>query len=180
METSYLYDTAHRLTEVRYPKQYGMTGNPRKVVNVTYDQTSRLKELKVDNVNQMDSISYNDFGQAKSMRIGGATPNPITETYSFDSKTGLMTNQKLKRGANILMDLTYNYNRGLSKGTLNGTTGQLTHIIDNRDRNRDRVYEHDSLGRLIKAKGALAAGVTANWTQNYIYDKQGQKENIFK
>ncbi len=183
MKTSYLYDTVNRLTEVRYPKAYGMSGNPRKVVDIAYDQTSRLKELKVDNSIQMNQISYNDFGQATAIKIGAGGSNPIDETYSFDSETGLMTNQKVKRGTNTLMDLTYNYNRGLSKGTLNGKTGQLTHIIDNKDRNKDRVYEHDSLGRLIKAKGGLATGVTgvtANWTQSYTYDRYGNKETTSK
>ena len=58
LDTSYLYDTANRLTEARYPAQYGMAGNPRKTVKTTYDQTSRLKDLKVNNATQMDQISY--------------------------------------------------------------------------------------------------------------------------
>ncbi|MGI8542987.1 MAG: hypothetical protein ACR2MD_05845, partial [Aridibacter sp.] len=178
MYTNYLYDTANRLTEVRYPGQFGVMGNLRKVVNVAYDQTSRLKELKVDSAIQMNNIAYNDFGQATSIAIGASTANPITETYSFDGQTGLMTNQKVKRGATSLMDLSYEYNRGLSKGTLNGTTGQLTHIIDNLDRNKDRVYEFDTLGRLNKAKGGAATGAsaTANWTQDYGYDRYGNKQ----
>lgn len=75
--------------------------------------------------------------------------------------------------------MRYNYNRGSSKGTLAGTTGQLTHIEDWKDRNRDRVYEFDTLGRLIKAKGGAATGVggvTANWTQNYTFDRYGNKQ----
>ena len=183
METSYLYDTANRLTEVRYPAQYGMSGNPRKEVNVTYDQTSRLKDLKVNNVAQMDQISYNDFGQATSIRIGGGAANPLTEQYSFDANTGLMTNQKVKRGSTSLMDLSYYYARDLSKGSLNGKTGNLTKIINNLDRNKDRKYEYDTLGRLIKAKGGVAAGasgVTANWDQTYTYDRYGNKKTTAK
>ncbi len=100
MVTSYLYDTANRLTEVRYPAAYGMAGNPRKTVNVTYDQTSRLNTLTVGGVAQMDQIAYNDYGQATSIRIGGGGANPLTEQYTFDANTGLMTNQKVLRGAN--------------------------------------------------------------------------------
>ncbi|NNE67398.1 MAG: peptidoglycan DD-metalloendopeptidase family protein [Pyrinomonadaceae bacterium] len=177
LETSYLYDTANRLTEVRYPAQYGMSGNTRKEVNVTYDQTSRLKDLKVDNVAQMDQISYNDFGQATSIRIGGGASNPMTEQYTFDANTGLMTNQKVKKGATTKMDLSYYYARDLSKGSLNGTTGNLTKVVNNLDRNKDRKYEFDTLGRLIKAKGGVAAGGSgvANWTQTYTYDRYGNK-----
>ena len=177
METSYLYDTANRLKEVRYPAQYGLSGNPRKTVKVAYDTTSRLKDLKVNNVAQMDQIAYNHFGQATSRRIGGGSANPLTEQYTFDADTGLMTNQKVKRGSTSLMDMSYNYDRLLSKGSVNGTTGNLTHIIDNLDRNKDRKYEYDTLGRLIKAKGGTAAGGsgTANWTQDYTYDRYGNK-----
>ena len=182
MDTSYLYDTANRLTEVRYPAQYGMSGNPRKTVNVTYDQTSRLKDLKVSGVTQMDQIAYNDFGQATSIRIGGGAANPLTEQYSFDANTGLMTNQKVKRGSTSLMDLTYSYARDLSKGSLNGTTGNLTKIVNNLDRNKDRKYEYDTLGRLIKAKGGVAAGGSgvANWNQTYTYDRYGNKKTTVK
>lgn len=129
METSYLYDTANRLTEVQYPNQWGQTGNPRKTVKISYDQTSRLKDLKVDSAIQMDQIVYNDFGQATSIKIGASTPNPLTEEYTFDSNNGLMTNQKVKRGSTNLMDLTYSYARGSSKGSINGTTGNLTKIV---------------------------------------------------
>ena len=184
MVSQYVYDTANRLTSVVYPKQYGMAGDPRKTVNIAYDQTSRLKDLKVGTASQMDQISYNDFGQATSIRIGGATANPLTETYEFDSNNGLMTRQKVKRGTTSLMDLSYNYNRIYSsKGTLSGKTGNLTHMVNNLDRNEDRIFEYDALGRLIKARGGAATGapsVTANWTQDYAYDRYGNKTTTTK
>ena len=80
-----------------------------------------------------------------------------------------------------MLDLGYNYNRGNSKGSLNGTTGQLTNIVNNLDRNKDRVYEFDTLGRLTTAKGGIAAGatgVTANWTQNYAFDRYGNRTSV--
>ncbi len=39
-QTSYLYDTLSRVTEARYPAQYGLAGNPRKVVQYTYCYTT--------------------------------------------------------------------------------------------------------------------------------------------
>src|SRR5690606_33118992 len=82
-----------------------------------------------------------------------------------------------------IMNLGYGYSRLNSKGTLNGKTGQITQVVNGSDRNKDRVYEHDALGRLTKAKGGLAAGatgVTANWTQEYSYDRYGNKTGTSK
>ena len=43
-------------------------------------------------------------------------------------------------------------------------------------------YEYDTLGRLIKAKGGVAAGGSgvANWTQTYTYDRYGNKKTTAK
>jgi hypothetical protein len=180
--TSYLYDTLSRLTEIRYPVSYGMAGSPRKIVTPTYDETSRLKELKVDNQIQMSEIVYNPLSQVTQLKTGAATGNADTEQYSYDGQTGLLTNQKVFKSSNMsnpILNLTYNYNRGNSKGNLNGKTGQLTNIVNNLDRNKDRVYEFDTLGRLTVARGGLAAGgtaATANWTQNYAFDRYGNKQ----
>ena len=116
MDTTYSYDTANRMTSVTYPKQYGMSGNPRKTVNITYDTTSRLKDLKIGTVAQMDQISYDHFGQATSLRIGGGTANPLTEEYTFDANNGLLRGQKVKRGSTTLMDLYYGHGRTHSTG----------------------------------------------------------------
>lgn len=54
-------------------------------------------------------------------------------------------------------------------------------MTNNLDHNKDRVYEFDALGRLMKAKGGLATGitgVTADWTQNYSYDRYGNKTGV--
>ena len=181
--TSYLYDTVNRLTEVRYPNQWGVAGAPRKVIAPGYDETSRLKELKVDNQIQMSEIVYNPMSQVNSLKTGAATANPDVETYSYDQQTTLLTNQKVikQNSSQTLMDLSYEYNRGASNGNLSGKTGQLTHIVNNLDRSKDRVFEFDTLGRLRTAKGGGATGVqgvTANWTQNYQYDRFGNRQTV--
>ncbi|MGI8467429.1 MAG: RHS repeat-associated core domain-containing protein [Pyrinomonadaceae bacterium] len=183
MQMSYLYDTVNRLTEVRYPAAYGMAGNPRKVVNPGYDETSRLKQLTVDGQIQMNQIVYNPMSQVTSLTTGAATNNADVETYSYDAQTALLTNQKVikQNSSQTLLDLSYEYNRGLSNGNLNGKTGQLTHIVNNLDRNKDRVFEFDTLGRLRTAKGGGAtgvSGVTANWTQGYSFDRYGNRTNV--
>lgn len=64
-----------------------------------------------------------------------------------------MTNQKVLRGATSLMDLTYSYARGDSKGSIDGTIGNLMKMVDNLNRNKNGVYEYDSLEGLAAAKG---------------------------
>jgi RHS repeat-associated protein len=182
MTMSYLYDTANRLTEVRYPAQYGMAGSPRKTVNPSYDNASRLTQLNVNGQIQMNEIVYNPLSQVTSLKTGAYTGNADIEQYSYDAQTGLLTNQKVikQNTSQTLLDLSYNYNRGNSKGSLNGKTGQLTNIVNNLDRNKDRVYEFDTLGRLITAKGGVAAGGSgvANWTQNYSFDRYGNRQTV--
>lgn len=178
--TSYLYDTVNRLTEVRYPAQYGVSGNLRRMVTPGYDESSRLKELKVNNQIQMSDIVYNPMSQVTQLKTGAATGNADIETYSYDNQTGLLTNQtvyKVNNPSQPLLNLSYEYNRGQSNGTLNGKTGQLTRIVNNLDYNKNRVFEFDTLGRLKTAKGGIPNGA-ANWTQSYGYDRYGNRETV--
>jgi len=57
----------------------------------------------------------------------------------------------------------------------------LTHITNNLDRNRDHGFEFDAIGRLKKATGGGASGApfdVATWTQNYSYDRYGNKTGV--
>jgi YD repeat-containing protein len=163
----YIYDTLDRVTDVRYPAQYGMTGSPRKLVHYDYDVASRLTTLKVDGAIYASQIAYNPSSQMTSLKVGAATANQITESYSYQAQTGLMTNQKVERGTTTLtplLDFSYDY---LRVGTTAGRAGQLTRITNNLDSGRSRAYEYDALGRLKKATG----GVPTLWTQSYVYDR---------
>ena len=184
MVTSYSYDTASRLTGILYPKQYGMTGDPQRLVEPTYDYASRLSELDGADV-LLNDISYNAMGQLTQLTASEGTKD-IVENYGYDAETGLLTSQYVVTSGQFfteILQLDYGYDRGNSKGTLNGKTGQLTSVSNLLDHNKDRVYEHDALGRLTKAKGGLAAGatsVTADWTQEYSYDRYGNKTGTTK
>lgn len=133
MTTSYLYDTLSRVTEVRYPAQYGMAGNPRRIVEHSYDTASRLSSLKVNGAEQAGEIDYNAADQTKSIKIGAAGINQVTENYTFDAQTGLLTNQKAQKSGSTLLDLSYEYDRKNSIGTLSGKTGHLSKIVNNFD-----------------------------------------------
>ena len=62
----------------------------------------------------------------------GAGNNQLTEEYSYDPLTGLMTNQKVKTaGGSPLLELSYGYQRRDGNGNLiAGKTGHLTEIVN--------------------------------------------------
>jgi YD repeat-containing protein len=162
MTTSYSYDDANRLTQVTYPARYGVTGSPRKAVAPSYDQASRLTQMNVDGTTRLSNVSYNAASQLTALSLGYTTSTGVAfynETYGYDAQTGLLTGQTVVKGYRApflsyttLMDLSYDYGRGSSNGTLSGKTGQLTSISDNLDHNKDRLYEFDALARLKGAK----------------------------
>jgi RHS repeat-associated protein len=184
MMTSYDYDTASRLTEVLYPKQYGMTDEPQKEITPTYDQASRLTALQVGTLAHMSGVEYNARGQVTQLTVTDGADS-IIESYGYDAETGLLTSQYAYQTDVFreILSLGYGYSRGGGAGSLGGKTGQLTQVVNLLDRNKDRNYEHDALGRLTSAKGGLSAGatgVTANWTQSYSYDRYGNKTGTAK
>jgi RHS repeat-associated protein len=101
----------------------------------------------------------------------------VTEDYTFDPQTGLLTNQKATKNGSLFINLSYNYARNNSVGTLNGKTGHLTKITDNLNTQKNREYEFDVLGRLTKAKGGPTGTL---WTQTYTYDRWGNRLTVAK
>ena len=79
----------------------------------------------------------------------------------------------MQRGAQTLLDLSYEYNRLNSVGNASGKTGHLSKITNNIDNNKNREYEYDALGRLTKAKGG-----NGMWTQTYAYDRYGNRTSV--
>src|SRR5499427_7540677 len=100
----------------------------------------------------------------------------MTETYEYDPKTGLLTKQKVKRGTTeTLLDLKYNYTLNNDPNNNGPKTGQLTSLTDLKNQARNRAYEYDKLGRLLKAKGGADAISGPAWEQIYNYDRYGNK-----
>ena len=177
MEVDYLYDSLDRIKEVHYPEQYGPLGGARKIVAHAYDTASRLTGMTYGGSQQAGNIVYNAADQTTQIKIGTAGTYQVTEDYTFDPQTGLLTNQKATKNGSLFIDLSYNYARSNSVGTLTGKTGHLTKITDNLNTQKNREYEFDVLGRLTKAKG----GPTGNlWDQTYTYDRWGNRLNVAK
>jgi RHS repeat-associated protein len=101
----------------------------------------------------------------------------VTEDYTFDPQTGLLTNQKATKNGSLFINLSYNYARNNSVGTLNGKTGHLTKITDNLNTQKNREYEFDAVGRLTLAKGGPTGTL---WTQTYTYDRWGNRLTVAK
>ncbi len=187
MQMTYGYDSLSRVKDVYYPAAYGLagcsplTGCLRKHVQNTFDVASRLSTLTVDGQQQAGDILFNAASQATSINIGTAGTNQVNENYTFDPQTGLLTNQKVQRGGQTLLDLSYDYQRGSSVGnTTGGKSGQLTKISDNLNHNRDRNYQYDGLGRLTKAIGGPVRPRLGSpgWNQQYVYDRYGNRQSV--
>jgi len=173
--TSYLWDTLSRLKEETYSKQYG-AGDIRKKIEPTYDVASRLDSLKFGGATFASNPIYNAASQTTSLNVG----SQVKELYNYDPKTGLLTSQSVIRGADRLLDLQYNYTL-LNDANNNGMkTGQLTSVTDLRNQERNRAYGYDKIGRLKNVKGGVNAFLQPTWSQNYTYDRYGNRISVTK
>lgn len=171
MVTDYIYDSLGRITDVRYPAQYGVAGSPRKLVHHDYDVAGHITSLKVDGTNYASQAVYNADSQLTSMSVGAS--GQLAESYSYNPQTGLMENQTVTRGGATLLNLSYDYT-----GANGQRTGQLTRVINNLDasHNHDRSYTYDALGRLTQARGGPSSAPL--WTQSYAYDRYGNRTGV--
>ncbi len=175
----YAYDGASRLTDLTYPKEYGMgtPGNePRKVVHLGYDAASRANLLQVSGINYASGIVYNASNQATSLMVGSGGPaGQLRETYAYSQTTGLLESQQVTRSGVItpLLDLAYNYN-----GPNGAKTGELTRITNRRSTGPEvSNYEYDALGRLKRMiRGNNPA--LPDWAQAYSYDNYGNRTGV--
>jgi RHS repeat-associated protein len=205
MRTSYTYDALGRIGQITYPEQYhDDVSNPaRKVVAPSYDTASRVTGLKVNAVDYASQIIYNPASQLTSILIGSGA-NQLTETYSFDDRSELLTRQSVKRGSTTLMDYSYGYKHFycdtpgaacFTTAAAQSYTGQLTLVVNNgpTDVGKRQTFEYDELGRLNKAhQYKWIQHVTetnpneisfeweqrTDWKQIYSYDRYGNRTTV--
>jgi len=178
----YKWDSLNRLEDLTYPTEYFQVPATSKVAHYDYDLASRLSGVTFDGSSYASAIVYNAASQTLSLNVGGAT-NQLSESYTYDAPTGLLTNQKVQRAGvtNALLDLSYDY---LRVNTTSGRTGQLTKITDNlynqthpsTPNQKNRSFEYDAVGRLKMVKGGPTGAQI--WTQTYSYDRYGNRTSV--
>jgi YD repeat-containing protein len=168
--TDYIYDALDRVSDVRYAAEYGNGAQPRKLVHHDYDVASRFTGVSVDGQAHASNFVYNAASQPEQLKVGVSGANQITENYGYHAQTGLLQSQTAVRGGTTLLNLDYDY-----AGANGKRTGQLTKISNNLNHDKDRGYQYDGLGRLIRATG----GQNVNWAQRYEYDRFGNRNNVY-
>ena len=168
--TDYIYDALERITDVRYPAEYGNGAQGRKLVHHNFDVASRLTGLTVDSQSHASNLVYNAASQTTSLNVGVSGTNQVTENYSYSAQTGLLNNQTVTRNGSTLLNLSYDF-----AGPNGKVTQQLVKITNNLDNNKNRGYEYDAVGRLKRATG----GQNVNWAQRYYYDRYGNRTWAF-
>src|SRR5262249_20349333 len=103
----------------------------------------------------------------------------LTENYTYDPQTGLLTNQRVKQGATDLLSLDYYYTTGGALSNTGAKTGQLTKLVDNKNPNRNRAFTYDALTRLTAVGGGSGAPTgSPQWRQKYAYDRFGNRTGV--
>jgi YD repeat-containing protein len=167
LAVEYVYDTQNRLTDVRYPTQYG-TATPNKLVHQDFDAGGRLSGLKVAGADYASQIAYDTDSHITSLLVGPAGVNQVTETYGFDARNGLLTSQKVMRGTTALLDPGYDYAGGSSLWR----TGQLRKLTNNLNAAKNRIFDYDAVGRLVKATNG------STWAEHYAFDRYGNRLTV--
>lgn len=169
-QIEYTYDGLSRLTDIVYPREYGMAGEPRKPIRAEWDVASRPKALKVDGADYAWQFQYNAASQVTSMNVGSGAFGQIREQSDYELATGLLSDQKVRRGAAVLLDLSYSY---LRPNTSFARTGQLSSVLNNLNHDRDKHYLYDPLARLIHVSSGRYD--SPFWAIDYSYDRYGNR-----
>jgi RHS repeat-associated protein len=198
MTITYAYDALSRITQTTYPQQYrdNITNPARKAVVPSYDSASRVVGLKVNNADYASQITYNAASQITSLLVGSGS-NQLTETYTYQQRTNLLSTQSVKRGATTLMSYSYEYLRSYcdvpgaqcdADPKWDFHTGQLTRVTNNGPIGEweNQKFDYDDLGRLAKAEQYqwiehADTGIWEQrryWTQNYGYDRYGNRTSV--
>ncbi|WP_275477943.1 RHS repeat domain-containing protein, partial [Leptospira noguchii] len=170
------YDLLGRVTRIDYPEHPISHGRMRACYE--YGSAGYISGISVQvntngilpgycNKDIVENISYNEFGQTSSVRLG----NGITTSYGYDVKgrmVRLNSSGNVGGNAKTLQDAVYSFN----------PNNNITNVANNTtDFNTQYDYGYDGLGRLISANGSylgIAEGnLSRRFQQSFDYAKNG-------
>ncbi|UOG32781.1 hypothetical protein MAL06_20695 (plasmid) [Leptospira noguchii] len=170
------YDLLGRVTRIDYPEHPISHGRMRACYE--YGSAGYISGISVQvntngilpgycNKDIVENISYNEFGQTSSLRLG----NGITTSYGYDVKGRMIrlnSSGNVGGNAKTLQDAVYSFNPNNNITNIANTTS---------DFNTQFVYGYDGLGRLISANGSylgIADGnLSRRFQQSFEYAKNG-------
>ncbi|MEP7339811.1 MAG: hypothetical protein ABI977_18880 [Acidobacteriota bacterium] len=115
LQTNYQWDSLDRMEKLTYPMRHGSGDLARREMTQAYDMAGRIDSLKYDDAQTAQLFAsspvYNAASQTESLTIGSPTVGGrLTESYTYDAKTGLLTAQQVTRVSDsaVFLDLKYN------------------------------------------------------------------------
>ncbi|WP_347815000.1 RHS repeat domain-containing protein [Leptospira noguchii] len=170
------YDLLGRVTRIDYPEHPISHGRMRACYE--YGSAGYISGISVQvntngilpgycNKDIVENISYNEFGQTSSLRLG----NGITTSYGYDVKgrmVRLNSSGDVNGSNKVLQDAVYSFNPNNNITNIANTTSDFNTQYD---------YGYDGLGRLTSANGSylgIADGnLSRRFQQSFEYAKNG-------
>jgi RHS repeat-associated protein len=167
----YDYDSLNRLSNERYPAEYGIDQAHRQTIHYEYAIGGLLKKLQVDGEDYVSRTQYNHAGQLTSMQVGPQDGDPTSDTFSYDPKTGLLDAQLVQRKGHDLLNLSYEYFPG-------GQLQQLSDVkhVNGVEEENNWQYSYDPLSRLQSVSVQRSVGESSKET--YSFDEYGNRAGV--
>jgi RHS repeat-associated protein len=149
-----------------YPSGRAVT----KIVNSVGSTASLIDEASGSPY--VNNLSYDITAEISGDTLG----NGVTETFGHDSVRHLLTSQVATKGANTLMNLTYNYQAAagqMGTNTSAGNAGQLIGINGTINGAAEAAkYGYDNVRRLVTSSQSTAG---VNVQRRFTYDRWGNR-----
>lgn len=204
------YDGLNRSTKIIYPED---VDGERKTVEPTYNRAGALEGISLNGKKHVENIAYNARGQKLLVAYGqDEVDNDFAYLtmirFAYDPKTFRLARVKAEKYTPVSLLTEYAYVSGTTKYDQSYTYDLIGNILAVSDRTPDcglsvspdalqRLFEYDSLYRLVQATGREDASTASNlhwldppqasapnanncraYVQQYDYDKLGNMLNL--
>ncbi len=169
--TSYEYNGASQLTKMIYPSN--------QQVSVNHDDKGRMQSLTYnpgDTSGYLTGVTYN----IESRMTGATLGNGVVQGYTFDGNRSQLVSQTAAKGANQLMNLTYNYQASAGQSGVTSTAGnthQMVSLTGTINGTAESVsYSYDLQKRLVTSD-QTTNGSSAQ--RLFSYDRWGNRTAVY-